>query len=80
VSDVAPGGAAAKAGLQPTTRTRRGEIVLGDIIVAVDSQPVSTRGDLRLILESKKPGETIRLTVVRNRREMTIPLTLSAPK
>ncbi len=80
VLDVAPGGAAAKAGIQPTTRTRRGEIVLGDVVVAVDSQPVRTRGDLRLVLESKKAGETIRLTVIRNGREVAVPLTLSAPK
>ena len=80
VLDVVAGGAAARAGLQPTTRTRRGEIVLGDIVVAVDGQPVRTRGDLRLVLESKKPGETIQLTVVRNRREVVVPLTLSSPK
>jgi S1-C subfamily serine protease len=80
VLDVAPGGAAAKAGIQPTTRTRRGEIVLGDVVVAVDSQPVRTRGDLRLVLESKKAGETIGLTVNRNGREVAVPLTLSAPK
>ncbi len=80
VLDVVPGGAAAQAGLQPTKRTRRGEIVLGDIIVAIDAQPVRTRGDLRLVLESKKPGETIQLTVVRNRRELTLPLVLAAPR
>ena len=80
VLDVVAGGAAARAGLQPTTRTRRGEIVLGDIVVAVDGQPVRTRGDLRLVLESKKPGETIQLTVVRNRRELTLPLVLAAPR
>jgi len=80
VLDVAPGGAAAKAGIRPTTRTRRGEIVLGDVVVAVDSQPVRTRGDLRLMLESKKAGGTIQLTVIRNGREISVPLTLSAPK
>jgi S1-C subfamily serine protease len=80
VLDVVPGGAAAQAGIRPTTRTRRGEIVLGDILVAVDSQPVRTRGDLRLVLESKKPGETIKITVIRNGREAAVSLTLSAPK
>jgi len=80
VLDVVPGGAAAQAGLQPTKRTRRGEIVLGDIIVAIDDQPVRTRGDLRLVLERRKPGDTIRVTVVRNRRELTLPLVLAAPR
>jgi S1-C subfamily serine protease len=80
VLDVAPSGAAAKAGIHPTTRTRRGEIVLGDIIVSIDGQPVRTRGDLRLALESKKAGETIQIVVVRNGREATVSLTLSTPK
>ena len=80
VLDVVDGGAAAKAGLQPTRRTRRGELVLGDLIVAVDAQRVRTRGELRLALEHRKPGETIQLTVVRNRREVTLPLILTAPK
>jgi S1-C subfamily serine protease len=80
ILDIAPGGAAAKAGLQPTKRTRRGEIILGDIIVALDAQPIRAPGDLRLALERKQPGETIQLTVVRARRELTVPLTLAAPK
>ncbi len=80
VLDVAPGGAAAKAGIQPTRRTRRGEIVLGDILVAIDGQPLRTPGDLRLALERKQPGETVQVTVRRNRREVTVPLTLADPK
>ena len=80
VLDVAPGGAAAKAGIQPTKRTRRGEIILGDIIVAIDEQPIRAPGDLRLALERKQPGETIQVTVLRNRREVSVPLTLAAPK
>ncbi len=80
VLDVAPGGTAARAGIQPTKRTRRGEIILGDIIVALDGQPTRTPGDLRLALERKKLGETIQVTIVRNRRELTVPLTLAAPK
>lgn len=80
VLDITPGGAAAKAGLQPTKRTRRGEIILGDIITAIDGQPIRVPGDLRLALERRQAGETIAVTVLRNRREVTVRLTLAAPK
>ncbi|HLP10159.1 MAG TPA: trypsin-like peptidase domain-containing protein [Opitutaceae bacterium] len=80
VLDITPGGAAEKAGIQPTKRTRRGEIILGDVIVGIDGQPVRAPGDLRLALERKQPGETIQVTVVRNRREVTVALKLAEPR
>ena len=80
VLDVTRGGAAEKAGIQPTRRTRRGEIILGDIIVGIDGQPIRVPGDLRLALERKQPGETIQVTVVRNRRELTVAVKLAEPR
>src|SRR5262249_43202181 len=46
ILEVTPGGAAERAGLHPTTRNQRGALVLGDIIVAVDGEPVRDSGDL----------------------------------
>ncbi len=80
ILDVTRGGAAAKAGLLPTRRTRFGEIQLGDLITAIDDTPIRTAGDLRLALERKKAGDTVRITIVRNRRELTVDLTLAEPK
>ncbi|MBK8474793.1 MAG: trypsin-like peptidase domain-containing protein [Opitutaceae bacterium] len=80
ILDVARGGAAARAGLMPTTRTRRGEISLGDIITAIDGQPIRAPGDLRLALERKQPGDTVQVTVRRARRELTVPLVLTEPR
>lgn len=80
VLDIVPGGAAARAGLVPTTRTRRGEISLGDLITALDGQPVRAAGDLRLALERKQPGDTVQVTIRRGRRELTVPLVLAEPK
>jgi S1-C subfamily serine protease len=80
ILEITPGGAAARAGLQPTTRTRRGEISLGDIITALDGQPVHAPGDLRLALERKQPGDTVQVTILRGRRELTLPLVLTAPR
>lgn len=48
---------AAKAGIQPTTRGFAGNIVLGDVIVAVDNKPVRffTRQSLFLLVHSSGP-------------------------
>jgi S1-C subfamily serine protease len=54
VRQVEPGSPAARAGLQ-----------LADIITQIDGQRVTTSGDLRRILRSRRPGDTVRLTVVR---------------
>jgi PDZ domain-containing protein len=52
IIDVLPDSPAAKAHLEPT-----------DVIVAVDGRPVRKRTDLRPLIESHRPGETVRLTV-----------------
>lgn len=54
VRQVEPGSPAARAGLQ-----------VADIITRIDNQPVTTSGDLRRILRSHRPGDSVRLTVVR---------------
>jgi len=49
----------------------------GDVIVAVDGQPVSTSGELRAYIEnSKHPGDTVRLTVVRDGQTQDLQVTL----
>jgi S1-C subfamily serine protease len=53
-------------------------VVGGDIIVAIDGQPVATGGDLRGWIENQKhPGDTTTLTVLRNgqRQDFTVTLT-----
>jgi serine protease Do len=54
VRQVEPGSPAARAGLQ-----------VADIITQIDGQRVTTSGDLRRILRSRRPGDAVRLTVVR---------------
>lgn len=65
VSNVQSGSAAAKAGILPTKRNNRGEIVLGDIIVGVNDEKVKSNADLLLSLEKYKPGDAIDLVVLR---------------
>jgi 2-alkenal reductase len=50
----------------------------GDIIVAVDGQPVTTGGDLRGYIENTKhPGDTVTITVLRNGQRTDLTVTLS---
>jgi serine protease Do len=65
VSDVTPGSPAAKAGLQR-----------GDIIVALDGEPIPDGRALRLRIAEKPPNSTVRLDVIRggHHREITAKL------
>jgi S1-C subfamily serine protease len=65
---VRPDGPAAAAGLKGLTRTLNG-LQLGDIIVGIDDKPVNDYDDLYSILDAKKAGDTIRVTVSREGRE-----------
>jgi len=65
VEEVFPDSAAEKAG-----------IAVGDIIVAVDDQKVSSAGDLRTNIGLKRTGEKVRITVVRDNRNRTVVATL----
>jgi len=77
-SSVDPASSAARAGLLPLRRDRRGRLVPGDIIVAIDGEPVRSRGDLTLILEKKEVGDEVSVTYVRNGDERTVRVRLQA--
>jgi serine protease Do len=65
VSTVEESGPAAKAGIEP-----------GDIIVQYNGQPIKTRDDLIALVVNTKPGTTVPVTVIRNKREQTFRLTV----
>jgi S1-C subfamily serine protease len=77
---VDPGSGAARAGLRPTTQDRRGQIILGDLLVAVDGEPVHSPADLPLILEKHQAGETVTVTVLRDGRKVDLRLALDEGK
>jgi S1-C subfamily serine protease len=63
VLDVAPGSAAAAAGIKPARLTPDGAFVPGDIIIAFDGQPVSRVPELLAALERREVGEVVGLTI-----------------
>ncbi len=83
VRDVSPGGPAAKAGLKPSTTTKQLDgapiQVGGDVIVAIDGQPVNRFEDLLTYLFVKaEPGQTIKLTILRDGQKMDVSVELTA--
>jgi S1-C subfamily serine protease len=76
ILEVTAGSGAERAGLRPTIRNERGRLVLGDIIVAVDGQPVRGSGDLLLLLEQHEGGDTVRVTITRDGSQQEIKVVL----
>ena len=81
VSEVTPGSSAEKAGLKggsdPVRYGRSLFYLGGDIIVEVDRMPISSLYDLLGALEDNKPGETVEVKILRNRRAQTLAIKLS---
>ncbi|KAL2523099.1 Protease Do-like 8 [Forsythia ovata] len=67
---------AAKAGLLPTKRGFAGNIVLGDIIVAVDGKPVRSRAELNKTLDEYNIGEKVILKIQRGSENLELPIVL----
>jgi 2-alkenal reductase len=71
---VVPGGPADRAGLRGVNRAT-GEI--GDVIVAIDGQPVRTLAELASALEAKGVGGTVSVSLMRQGRAATVPVTIA---
>jgi S1-C subfamily serine protease len=80
VLGIVPRSGAAVAGLRATQRDERGRIILGDLIVEIEGQPVRSNSDLLLALEGKRPGDSIRVTIDRDAKRVVVPITLSEPR
>jgi len=80
VTGVIEGSSADRAGIRPVHRDRRGRAVVGDVIVAIDGDRVRTAGELGLILERYREGDTVTVTVDRDGREKELRLTLGASR
>lgn len=70
---------AQEAGLQGIGRNSWGQLILGDVIVALDKKLTPNNDAFMSTLENHKPGDTIEIQIVRNGKVMTRSLTLMAP-
>ncbi len=73
---VSPGSAAEAAGLKGATLSRDGGIVPGDTIVAVEGKPVTSVGELLARLDDYRVGDTVKVTVLRDAKEIVVPVVL----
>ncbi|OGD30863.1 MAG: 2-alkenal reductase, partial [Candidatus Aminicenantes bacterium RBG_19FT_COMBO_58_17] len=76
ILDVDRRGAAARAGIMPTRYDSEGNVVLGDIIVAIEGQDIKTSDDLYKALERYNVGDEVRVEVIRGGRKQTITVRL----
>ena len=77
---VEPNSPAAQAGFEGAKRNNWGQITLGDVIVAIDDYPVANDDQLLSALEHYKPGDKVKVSVVRNGKLLTRSVALAAPR
>ncbi len=77
---VTSGGPAATAGIRGGDRVVQAGMrrihIGGDVITAIDNQKVGSQLDVNLVLNRKRPGDTITVTVYRGGKKMDIPVKL----
>jgi S1-C subfamily serine protease len=80
VVQVVPGGAADRAGLHGgSERAYLGNIPImvgGDLIVAIDGQDVRDQQDLSQVMNNHRAGDTVRLTIYRDKKKMDVSVIL----
>jgi S1-C subfamily serine protease len=68
LGNIKPGGSAYEAGLIPIRRNDEGDILLGDLIVALNGKPVESVDDFLNELENHEVGDKIKLMILRRPR------------
>ncbi len=80
VEQTTKGGPAAAAGIRGGDRVAeagmRRIIIGGDVIVALDGQKVTNQYDVDVLLNRKRPGDSVTLTVYRGAKKMDVPVKL----
>jgi S1-C subfamily serine protease len=62
--------------LRGTSRDEDGSLVLGDVIQRLGDRKVASLDDLHAALEGATPGDTVRVTVLRDGKAVEIPAAL----
>src|SRR5437773_2602367 len=64
--------------VEPNSPGAKGGLKTGDVITGLDGQPVNDSGELQVVVGQKRPGTTIDLDVLRDGKNLKIPVTLEA--
>jgi putative serine protease PepD len=80
VEQTTKGSPAAAAGIRGGDRVAeagmRRIVIGGDVIVALDGQKVANQFDMNVLLNRKRPGDTVTLTVYRGAKKVDVPVKL----
>src|SRR5882724_890668 len=80
VERTTKGGPAAAAGIQGGNRVAQAGMrriaIGGDVIVEIDSQKVANQFDVNVLLNRKRPGDTVKVTLYRGGKKMDVPVKL----
>lgn len=77
IAKVLPDGPADKAGLRPLV-INKGQVEVGDVILAIDGKPITKVNDLLDALDTYKVGDTIKVAVQRDGQKATVQIQLAA--
>lgn len=61
---------------EPGLPAAEGGIEHGDVLIAVDDQPVASASDLRFKISRRQPGTVVRITLIRNGEVLELPVEL----
>src|SRR2546430_1468010 len=80
VERATKGGPAAAAGIRGGDRVAQAGMrriyIGGDVIVAIDSQKIAGQFDVNVLLNRKRPGDTVTVTLYRGGKKMDVPVEL----
>lgn len=76
ILQVEPKGSGAAAGLRGLSETEDGDLVIGDIITAIDGERVADQNDLYKILDKHQFGDVLQVEVVRDGHRQNLPVRL----
>ena len=79
IMSVQNGLPASKAGMEGIWEDQRRNIHLGDVIIAVDEEPVVNEDTLLSLLEKYKPGDQVNVTTLKNEEIYNYSLRLAEP-
>ncbi len=81
VEEVETGSPADLAGLKgsfkPTIINSKRIMIGGDVIVAVDSQPINSLADLKTVISGMESGEQVTLSILRDGKQQDVTVTLA---
>jgi S1-C subfamily serine protease len=80
IERVEPDGAAAAAGIRGGNKSMVAGLqdlrVGGDVLIAVDGKAITNQVDLNLMLNRSQPGNSVTLTIMRDGKQMNVPVKL----